>query len=77
MMVKSDFNVPYPVDRVWEFFSDIPQVAACLPGAELTDQVGPEQYLGKVAIRMGPIKMAFAGQAVHDLQLRGVARGRA
>jgi carbon monoxide dehydrogenase subunit G len=63
MLIKSDFEVPEPVPTVWRFFDDIPQVAACLPGAELTDEVGPDEYEGNVGIRMGPVKMAFAGTA--------------
>jgi carbon monoxide dehydrogenase subunit G len=63
MLIKSDFEVAQAVDRVWTFFDDIPQVAACLPGAELTDNLGDDKYAGKVAIRMGPVKMEFAGSA--------------
>ncbi len=63
MLIKSDFEVGQPVDKVWQFFDNIAQVAACLPGAELTDDLGDDKYLGKVAIRMGPVKMQFAGTA--------------
>jgi carbon monoxide dehydrogenase subunit G len=63
MLIKSDFEVAQPIDKVWEFFDNIPQVAACLPGAELTDDLGDNKYLGKVAIRMGPVKMQFSGTA--------------
>jgi carbon monoxide dehydrogenase subunit G len=63
MLIKSDFDVPQPVEKVWEFFGNVAQVAACLPGAELTDDLGDDKYLGKVAIRMGPVKMQFAGNA--------------
>jgi len=63
MLITNDFEVGQPVDRVWAFFEDIPQVAACLPGAELTDEVGPDAYQGKVAIRMGPVKLQFTGTA--------------
>ena len=48
---------------MWQFFDNIPQVAACLPGAELTDDLGDDKYLGKVAVRMGPVKLQFAGTA--------------
>ena len=51
------------VDKVWRFFDDIPQVAACLPGAELTEDLGDDKYRGKVAVRMGPVKLQFAGTA--------------
>ena len=63
MLIKSDFEVSESIDSVWRFFDDIPQVAACLPGAELNEHVGDDKYVGKVVIRMGPIKLQFAGSA--------------
>ena len=63
MLIKHDFETPQPLDTVWDFFGDIPQVAACLPGAELTDEIAEDQYEGTVAIRMGPIKLEFDGAA--------------
>jgi carbon monoxide dehydrogenase subunit G len=63
MLVTNDFEVAQPVDKVWEFFGDIPQVATCLPGAELTEDLGGEKYKGRVAIRMGPVRLQFAGTA--------------
>lgn len=63
MLIKNDFEVVEPVDKVWRFFDNIPQVAACLPGAVLTDDLGDDKYLGKVAVRMGPVKLQFAGTA--------------
>jgi len=63
MLIKNGFDVAQPVDKVWQFFQDIPQVAACLPGTELTDDLGNNKYLGKVAIRMGPVRLQFAGTA--------------
>lgn len=63
MLIKNDFEVAVPVDEVWRFFDDIPGVAACLPGTELTDQIGPDEYTGKVGIKMGPVKLEFDGTA--------------
>ena len=63
MLIKNEFEVAEPVAKVWEFFGDIPQVAACLPGAELTQNLGDERYKGKVAVRMGPVRLQFAGTA--------------
>jgi uncharacterized protein len=63
MLIKSGFDVAQPVDKVWQFFDDIPGVAACLPGAELTQDLGDNKYLGKVAIRMGPVRLQFGGTA--------------
>jgi len=63
MLIKNEFEVAAPVEQVWHFFEDIPQVAACLPGAELTDDLGNENYKGRVAVRMGPVRLQFAGTA--------------
>ena len=63
MLITNDFEVAQPVDKVWAFFQDIPQVAACLPGAELTEDLGDDRYKGKVAVRMGPVRLQFAGTA--------------
>ena len=63
MIIASDFEVAEPVDKVWKFFDNIPQVASCLPGAELTKDLGDDKYEGRVAIRMGPVRMQFVGTA--------------
>jgi uncharacterized protein len=63
MLIKNEFEVAQPVEKVWTFFGNIPQVATCLPGAELTDDLGGEKYKGQVAVRMGPVRMQFAGTA--------------
>jgi uncharacterized protein len=63
MLIKSGFDVAQPVDKVWQFFDDIPGVAACLPGAQLTQDLGDDKYLGKVAVRMGPVRLQFGGTA--------------
>ena len=63
MLIKNDFEVAESIDKVWQFFGDIPQVAACLPGTTLTDDLGDGKYRGKVAIRMGPVKLQFDGTA--------------
>ena len=63
MLITNDFEVTKPVAAVWEFFGDIPRVATCLPGAELTETLGDDKYGGRVAVRMGPVRMQFAGTA--------------
>jgi uncharacterized protein len=63
MLIKSDFEVAEPVEKVWQFFDNIPQVASCLPGAELTEDLGGGKYKGRVAVRMGPVRLQFAGTA--------------
>ena len=63
MLIKNEFEVAEPVDKVWQFFQNIPQVATCLPGTALTDEIGDDTYKGTVAVRMGPVRLQFAGTA--------------
>ena len=63
MLITNQVDVAQPIDSVWTFFGDIPQVAACLPGTSLTDQVGENEYEGEVVIKAGPVKLEFAGAA--------------
>jgi uncharacterized protein len=63
MLIKNAVEVAAPVDKVWQFLQDIPQVASCLPGAALTEDLGGDSYAGNVAVRMGPVRLQFAGTA--------------
>jgi carbon monoxide dehydrogenase subunit G len=63
MLIENDFEVAAPVAAVWQFFQDIPQVAASLPGTELTENLGGDKYKGRVTVRMGPVRLQFAGTA--------------
>jgi carbon monoxide dehydrogenase subunit G len=63
MLIENEFAVGQPIDKVWRFFDAIPKVAACLPGAELTEDLGDEAYEGRVSVRMGPVALKFGGTA--------------
>jgi hypothetical protein len=63
MLITNGFEVAEPVEKVWQFFENIPQVASCLPGTELTEELGNDKYAGRVAVRMGPVRLQFAGTA--------------
>lgn len=60
--IQGGFDVPFPAARVWEFMSDLPAVAGCLPGAVIEEQIGDE-VKGKIAIKFGPMAAAFKGAA--------------
>jgi carbon monoxide dehydrogenase subunit G len=63
MLIENSILVPQDIDKVWEFCQDVPQVAACLPGADLSEEVAPDRYTGDVTIKMGPVDMRFSGMA--------------
>jgi carbon-monoxide dehydrogenase small subunit len=51
------------VEEVWAVLSDIRLVARCLPGAELTEELGDDRYRGRARVSLGPIRLSFAGLA--------------
>ncbi|MGI9586358.1 MAG: SRPBCC family protein, partial [Acidimicrobiia bacterium] len=63
MQIAEQFTVTQPIADVWTLFKDIPEVARCLPGAELTSDNGDGTYDGLVAVKLGPISAAFEGTA--------------
>jgi carbon monoxide dehydrogenase subunit G len=64
MEVKLDKQYPLDVDaeRAWTLLTDLKAVAGCMPGAELTEQLGEGSYKGAVKIKVGPAVAQFAGQ---------------
>jgi carbon-monoxide dehydrogenase small subunit len=74
---EESFVIVQPPAKVWEVFADIPLVAACLPGVELTEH---DAYTakGKMIVKLGPILAGFSGSAVierDDQAKRGFIRG--
>jgi len=74
---EESFVIVKPPAVVWQVFADVPAVAACLPGADLTEY-DAQTAKGKMTVKLGPILAAFGGSAVierDDRTLRGVIRG--
>jgi len=63
MKMEYDFIVKRPIGDVWNSFKDIPTVASCMPGAELTEDEGDGKYKGNVKVKLGPFSIFFEGQA--------------
>lgn len=63
MKITREFTVARPVETVWAFFQDVPEVASCLPGAELVSDDGDGSYSGKVSVKLGPLSATFDGRA--------------
>ncbi|MGE0337110.1 MAG: SRPBCC family protein [Gammaproteobacteria bacterium] len=65
MKIADSFEVPQPREAVWALFQDVPGVARCIPGTEITADLGEGRYQGRVQVRLGPIATAFEGDASH------------
>jgi carbon monoxide dehydrogenase subunit G len=75
---QHSFTVTAPMDRVMLQLSDVPEVAPCVPGAQITDQVDDRHYKGLVKVKLGAVQMTFRGdleltvdQPAHKITLSG------
>lgn len=66
MEFDNAFIVPLAPAEAWAVLMDIPRIAPCMPGAELTEVVDPTTYKGKIAVRLGPVALSFAGQVKFE-----------
>ena len=63
MRITNSFTVPADPARAWAILLDVPRIAPCMPGAELTEAVDERNFKGNAKVRVGPVSLAFAGQA--------------
>jgi uncharacterized protein len=70
MEVKLDKRYPVaaPLDQAWAVLSDIFATAACMPGAQITEQIDATHFKGTVRSKVGPAVMTFNG----DIELQGL-----
>ncbi|MBT9486317.1 MAG: SRPBCC family protein [Rubrivivax sp.] len=75
MEVKLDKKYPLDVsvDQAWAVLADIRATAACMPGAQITEQLDDTHFKGTVKSKVGPAVMSFGGD-IELLQLDMAAR---
>jgi len=61
MKLEQTFTVHAPVETVWEALVDIERVAPCLPGAEVTENLGDGTFKGAFTVKLGPTTAAYTG----------------
>ncbi|MFJ1258131.1 SRPBCC family protein [Cupriavidus sp. CuC1] len=62
------FPLASAADAAWQSLQDIEAVAACMPGAKLTERVDDTHYKGTITVRLGPATMSFKG----DIEVLGL-----
>ena len=70
--MKVHFDKTFPMSCSpaigWEFLQDVEAVAACMPGAKLTERVDESHHKGTVTVKLGPAMMSFRGEVeVQDI----------
>ena len=61
MKITEVIQVAESPDNVWDLFQDVPSLSRCLPGAELTADLGDGKYEGTVGVKLGPMTANFEG----------------
>lgn len=66
MEFDNSFDVPLSPAQAWTVLMDVPRIAPCMPGAELTEIVDAQNFKGKISVRLGPVALTFAGRVQID-----------
>lgn len=66
MKITQTAAIPAPIEQVWAFLDDVPSVATCMPGAQLTRAVDASTYEGLVKVTIGPLAMNYTGTVSID-----------
>ena len=62
MRFENAFVVGAPIEEVWSTLLDVERVAPCVPGAEVLERSGEDEYRVAIKVRVGPIAMTYRGE---------------
>lgn len=62
MQLEETFELPFPRERVWAAFGDIPMLVSCLPGASLQGDSVTDPLQLLFTVKLGPVSARFAGE---------------
>jgi uncharacterized protein len=68
VILDKRYPVAASLDQAWAVLSDIHATAACMPGAQITEQLDATHYKGTVKSKIGPASMSFLG----DIHVQGI-----
>ncbi len=66
MKFEHSFTVDAPADKTWDFLMNVPEMAACIPGASDIVQIDDTTYDANVKAKIGPIGAKFACRVAID-----------
>ena len=73
VVLDKKYPVAAGLDAGWSVLSNMHELATCMPGAQITEQIDPTHYMGSVRVKVGPAIAAFAG-TIEVLTLDPVTR---
>jgi uncharacterized protein len=59
--IDKSLDLPLTPDLAWTMLQDIEGIAACLPGAKITERLDETHYKGTVTVKLGPATVNFKG----------------
>jgi len=62
MKLEGEYIFDGPREQVWEIVRDPEVLGSALPGTQSLEQVGENEYAGKMHVRIGPVSGVFAGK---------------
>jgi carbon monoxide dehydrogenase subunit G len=79
LQIEKTFQVSEPVEKVWQFLSDPRNVASCVPGAKITEQLDEKTYQGTISVKVGPSVTDYKGEVEivrldaqsHEIEILG------
>lgn len=64
MKLEGEYIFEGPREEVWDIVRDPEVLATALPGTQSLEQVGENEYMGQMHVRIGPVSGVFAGRLV-------------
>lgn len=61
VILDKQYPVAAGVDAAWSVLSNMHELATCMPGAQITEEIDASHYKGSVRVKVGPAVAAFAG----------------
>ena len=72
--LENHFTVPASVPDAWDLLNDVPAVVPCMPGAELKEILGENQWKALLHVKLGPIALQFETDIVREAAADGERR---
>jgi uncharacterized protein len=61
VILDKQYPVAAGLDAAWTVLSNIPELATCMAGAQITEEMDATHYKGSVRVKVGPAVAAFSG----------------
>jgi carbon monoxide dehydrogenase subunit G len=73
VVLDKKYPVSAGLEASWAILSNMNELATCMPGAQITEEIDDKHFKGSVRVKVGPAVAAFAG-TIEILTLDPVTR---